>query len=367
MTSKKILVIEDVHYLRNDILEMLRLEGYEVAGAENGLIGVQVARDFMPDLIVCDIMMPGLDGYQVLENLRGDQETRTIPFIFLTAKTDRPDVRRGMGLGADDYITKPFYTAELLETIQARLTNRQNFDRMAEEKMDALRENIARSLPHELRTPLNTIIGFSDMLMLEAQSITPEVLLEWAEHINAAGLRLYHLIENYIAYVRVEAIARTPSYLDAARAKVTVNPGGTVEFQAINRAQQHERPTDLKLELNARSSAAIAEDDLTKLVDELVDNAFKFSAKGQEVRVETHDEPGRFVLMVSDHGRGMSADQIANIGAYVQFERLFYEQQGAGLGLIIAKRITEIYNGVFEINSQANTQTTVTVKLPAVS
>jgi CheY-like chemotaxis protein len=92
---KKILVVEDAHSLRKDILEMLGFEGFEAIGAENGLVGVQKAREHLPDLIICDIMMPELDGYGVLEELRKDPVTATIPFIFLTARTDRMDMRRG--------------------------------------------------------------------------------------------------------------------------------------------------------------------------------------------------------------------------------------------------------------------------------
>src|SRR5688572_18958649 len=114
---KRILVIEDAHSLRRDILEMLTFEGYEVAGAEDGLVGVQRARELLPDLIICDIMMPQMDGYGVLETLREEAATASIPFVFLTARTDRVDIRQGMELGADDYLTKPFTAAELLKTV----------------------------------------------------------------------------------------------------------------------------------------------------------------------------------------------------------------------------------------------------------
>ena len=118
---KKILVVEDAQSLRKDIVEMLGFEGFEAIGAENGLVGVDRARQVLPDLIICDIMMPGLDGYGVLEELRKDTLTSTIPFIFLTARTDRVDVRQGMELGADDFLTKPFHAAELLATVRTRL------------------------------------------------------------------------------------------------------------------------------------------------------------------------------------------------------------------------------------------------------
>lgn len=113
----KILVIEDEHSLRKDIMEMLSFEGYALVGAENGLVGIQEARKHLPDLIICDIMMPELDGYDVLDELRRDPQTAAIPFIFLTARTDKIDRRHGMEQGADDYLTKPFSVGDLLNTI----------------------------------------------------------------------------------------------------------------------------------------------------------------------------------------------------------------------------------------------------------
>jgi CheY-like chemotaxis protein/CRP-like cAMP-binding protein len=121
MTMKNILVIEDNKDLRDNTAEILELAGYRVSVAENGKRGVYIAIKEMPDLIVCDIMMPELDGYGVLHMLRKNAETLHIPFIFLTAKTERTDFRKGMEMGADDYITKPFEDIELLNAIEVRL------------------------------------------------------------------------------------------------------------------------------------------------------------------------------------------------------------------------------------------------------
>lgn len=118
---KKILVIEDTLEVRENISEILELSDFEVVQAENGKVGVQLAIQEQPDLILCDVMMPELDGFGVLKILNKNQKTHHIPFIFLTAKTEKIDFRKGMGLGADDYITKPFDDTELLEAIDMRL------------------------------------------------------------------------------------------------------------------------------------------------------------------------------------------------------------------------------------------------------
>ena len=132
---KRILLIEDNKDVRENTADILELANYEVATAENGKIGVELAEKFRPDVIICDIMMPELDGYGVLEILGKNSTTASIPFIFLTAKTDRAEVRLGMNLGADDYLTKPFEEKELLEAISSRLR-----------KSDFLKKEIAKNM-----------------------------------------------------------------------------------------------------------------------------------------------------------------------------------------------------------------------------
>lgn len=118
---KKILVIEDSAPFRNLFLKYLTAKGFQTIAAENGFDGIKQAKEQLPDLVICDILMPELNGYSVLATLRQNPETATIPFIFVTAKVTRTDLRKGMVLGADDYITKPFTEAELIEAVSARL------------------------------------------------------------------------------------------------------------------------------------------------------------------------------------------------------------------------------------------------------
>ncbi|SDS17632.1 cAMP-binding domain of CRP or a regulatory subunit of cAMP-dependent protein kinases [Formosa sp. Hel1_31_208] len=118
---RKVLLIEDDQVLRENTAEILELASYKVVTASNGKIGVDKAIKVIPDIIICDIMMPVLDGYSVLEQLAANKMTKHIPFIFLSAKTERQDVRKGMNLGADDYITKPFFEDELISAIESRL------------------------------------------------------------------------------------------------------------------------------------------------------------------------------------------------------------------------------------------------------
>lgn len=128
----KILVIEDDLEIRTNLLELLTLEGYSVVSAEDGMTGLLGALEQKPDLILCDVMMPELNGYDVLEAVRQEPEIATVPFIFLTALADKADIRQGMNLGADDYLTKPFTRTEVLEAINIRLARQAAASRQAQ-------------------------------------------------------------------------------------------------------------------------------------------------------------------------------------------------------------------------------------------
>jgi DNA-binding NarL/FixJ family response regulator len=131
---KTILVIEDQPIMRQKTVTILKMEGYDVLEAPNGAEGIRLAHDELPDLILCDIMMPERDGYEVLQAVRLNRATATTPFLFLTAKGEKPDLRAGMNLGADDYLVKPTPRAELLEAIEARFERqRLNEERLKQE------------------------------------------------------------------------------------------------------------------------------------------------------------------------------------------------------------------------------------------
>jgi two-component system, sensor histidine kinase and response regulator len=139
--KKKILVIEDEKLSRNNLIKILRAEAFEAIGAENGAAAIQLAIEQEPDIIICDIMMPDMDGYEVLKVLRQEPSTLMIPFIFLTAKIERADMRQGMNLGADDYLTKPFEIDELLEAIATRLKRQELLEKHAQVLIERLQQS----------------------------------------------------------------------------------------------------------------------------------------------------------------------------------------------------------------------------------
>jgi two-component system, sensor histidine kinase and response regulator len=207
---KKILVIEDQVEIREVLVEMLTTEEYDVAEAENGSIGIKLAHSELPDLILCDIMMPKVDGYGVLDCLREHADTETIPFIFLSAKTSQIEIRQGIELGADDYLTKPFTRAELLGAIAARFEKKEALERQAKKKLDNLCINISHSLPHELHTHLNAIIGMSRLLIDKYDSIERDEVKKMLDAIYTSGERLYNLNQKFLPSAQVETMPTCP-------------------------------------------------------------------------------------------------------------------------------------------------------------
>lgn len=359
---KKILVIDDEEWLRDMVKIALMDRGYTVVEADNGATGIEAARKELPDLILCDVRMERVDGYLTLATLREEPATAAIPFILITGMADTAGMRHGMELGADDYLPKPFTIEGLYAAVDARLKKAQTTREEAEKKLSALRDNISLMLPHEMRTPLNGILGFGELLQSAADSLPPEEVADMGRAIYESGRRLERLIENFLVYVQLEITAGDPQKAGQLRGKAVAEAGRVIGDKAGAVAAQCGRAADLKLQFDA-VPVSLSEEYLAKLTEELVQNACKFSKDGSPVMVSLSGSSTGVTIAVNDHGRGFTADQIARIGAYMQFDRKSQEQQGAGLGLIIAKRIAELHGGSLTITSDAAQGTTVTVKL----
>jgi two-component system sensor histidine kinase/response regulator len=357
----KILVIEDEPAILENIVEILGLMNYEAVTAVNGRIGVQVALEARPDLIICDVMMPELDGYGVLMHLRSEPTMATTPFVFLTAKSDRDAIRLGMETGADDYLTKPFTPAELLRAIEIRLERHASISREHGRRLEDLRGNIVHMLPHELRTPLSAIMGYSELLLEEPDVKSLPEIADMIRRINVASNRLYHLVENFLMFAQLEILKPQGERIFDS---LTENPQVIIEEQARTKAKDSQRSADLHTEFVDVPSVQVSSDSLRKISSELIQNAFKFSKPGTPVEVRTFVNDDMYTLSIHDQGRGMTAQQIAEIGAYMQFERKLFEQQGSGLGLSIAKGLAELHNGALKIESVPDQFTIVRVMFP---
>ena len=362
---KRILVIDDEEPLREMVRFALSQKGFEVIEAADGVAGVEKARRELPDLILCDVNMEKMDGYLTLSVLRNEPVTAAIPFILMTGLADNAGMRHGMELGADDYLPKPFAIDALYAAVDTRLKKAETLRQEAEKKLADLRDSISLMLPHELRTPLNGILAYGEILAAEAATLPASEVAEMGQVIQDSGKRLERLIENFLIYAQIELLGTDSHKIDALRQKLTPSPAKLIEEHARGQARAANRTEDLALDLTDLA-VPISEDYLAKIVDELVQNAFKFSERGKPVTVALSALPNGVVFSVTDRGRGFSTADITKVGAYMQFDRKMQEQQGLGLGVVIAKRLTELHGGTLSIQSERGATTTVTVKLPRV-
>ena len=360
---KQILVIDDEEQYRQTVSNALRHSGYLVLEAESGEKGIEIAQNQAVDLIVSDVMMENLDGFGVLDRIRMDPGTSTVPFVFMTGLGDKASMRKGMTLGADDFLVKPFTGAELLTAIEVRLMKHKEMVDESERKLAQLRSSINLALPHELRTPLSSILGFAEIIADQNNGLPATEVARFGKLIHHAGERLQRLLENFMIYAQIEVLGSDAEKVRNLRNTRIFNAGEILKSVSQSKAASNRRISDLTLELR-ESPVAISSGYLTKICEELLDNAFKFSPAGTEVTVKTSSSKESFNIAITDRGRGMTPPQVQNMGAYVQFERRFHEQQGTGLGLVIAKRLVGIHGGTMEFVATPGGGLTVSVHLP---
>ncbi len=358
-----ILVIDDDLAVRESLKDLLEIGGFQAIVASNGAAGVVLAEQQVPDAILCDVQMPEMDGYQVLDTLQKNPITATIPFIFLTANANKTSVRQGMIQGADDYLVKPCATEELLAAIATRLAKHTALQSQSTKQLNNLRSSISLSLPHEFRTPLTAILTSAELLCGIADEATPEEVLEIAQTIQSGTKKLYRLVQNFLLYAKLELLLRDDTRSHTLPLGETYEPSSLITVIATKLAQKCDRAGDLQLDLD-NAILACPHFEMEKVMTELIDNAFKFSQKDTPIQISSRQDQDTYHVDIINQGRGMTKAQIASIGAYIQFERQYYEQQGVGLGLAIAHRLLTLYGGQLIIDSVPHQSTCVKAIFP---
>ncbi len=360
----KILVIEDEKDVRLNIVEILASGGFDSLNADNGLTGVQLAKERSPDLIICDVKMPDFDGYNVLEALRQDPKTAMIPFIFLTAKADKADVRLGMNLGADDYLTKPFRRVELLETIAARL-KRHCAQAEIQKKVDELQQinnqknDLLNTITHDLRAPLTTI-----KVALQLMEAMPDNRRQYIEIALNACDQGDELIQNLLDLYQLEsgeALAPPePLNLRELLRKTTD------AFQVRSRDRQQL----LKVNLPETLPVIVADGvSLRRILVELLNNACKYTKSGGEicfrVREATNSHQKAVLNFTIANQSEIPAKNLPHI--FDKFYRVpgsdRWQKGGTGLGLALVKKLVEQLQGTILVKSETG-WTTFVIELP---
>ncbi len=366
----KILVVEDEAPLRESIVDTLTFEGYDVVAAEDGQQGWLKAQQEQPDLIVCDIAMPELNGYELLVKLREASETATLPFIFLTARADRPFMRHGMEMGADDYLTKPFTHADLLSAIRARLARHKTLQKAGSHELEKLKAEFVRHITHELRTPLVSITAVQDIVEQQLNYLSPGELQELLRIQRSGSQRLHHVVEQTVLMTEMRTGTLTREKI---RDKGLPTAIWDILTPAVNLARRFAyRQPDVPVYLDDKDGTAkvlCSPGALRHAVAELIANALDYSpAEGADVRVNQWDADGSVWIEVLDRGAGIPAEAAEKaLRPFEQINRDANEQQGLGLGLSVARSIVEIHGGELKLGANPGGGTKVTIRLPLVT
>ena len=346
-----ILCIEDEPGIRENIIEELRDAGHDTIEAEDGRIGLDLIRRHRPDLVISDITMPNMSGYEVLAELReSEPDLADTPFMFLSALGDRKDVIAGKRLGADDYLVKPVDFENLLATVQVRIDQIERIKKSHDLEVEEYREEILHLLPHELLTPLNHIMGFADMIRGQHFGPVDPQYHDYACEIYEASRHLHTIVRNVMDLAEAVSGRLKPAPIDCDI--------GLIVEQEISEYTHHAETCGIKLTFtrNHDDMNAYVDPSLLKsAVGALISNAVKFSPRGTDVEIAIATSAVKGVsVTVVDHGPGMRKEDVdAAMRPFYQLDRgLARKHEGLGNGLALIRAIADYTGMDFRIDSQ---------------
>ena len=359
-----ILVVEDSADLNMALCEILASYGYRVLSAYDGYSALDVLQSERPDVILCDIMMPGMDGYTLLQHTRADVDLRTLPFIFLTALSSTADQRRAKQIGIEDYLTKPIDSGDLVVAIENVLMRRRVMEEETQRRLDELRNRIVGLLQHEFRTPLTFVLGYAELL-----ANTNPTNLNWDEMRLAAaaildgGHRLQALIEGFLLLAELQNRTLTAGELDrldAAQLWQDIVQEMEPQVAAANLTLEVVAP---KRPIYVTGDAHLIEESLRRLLD----NAIRYRRReSQSIQLAVVSVPPYVGLSIQDDGAGITEAAVAEL--MQPFEQSGRNQRtgvGAGLSLALIKHIMRMHGGRLEVESKYGQGSTFTLWLPA--
>ncbi|WP_017303991.1 hybrid sensor histidine kinase/response regulator [Spirulina subsalsa] len=383
MNTSKVLVIDDEPDNFDVIETLLSNQDYELYYSASGEDAISVLPIMQPDLILLDVMMPVMNGIEVCKRIKAMPEWATTPIIMVTALSSKESLAECLAAGADDFMGKPINALELRARVHSMLRIKHQYNKIEklygvqnntihilQGTLEQLRGNLASSLSHELNTPLNGILGMISLVMDDLEDMDTAEIMEMLGLAHQSACRLEGLVKRFLIYLELElktsqdkeGLGSVPESkkqpLDSSLLSLSF-----LEPIWKKYAQQSQRYDDFDVMIEP-GSVAISERYLTIILNEVIENALKFSKPGTKITLHTKILDDKLILSIQDLGRGMTEEQINQIGAFIQFGRKHYEQQGMGLGLKIIQKITDLVGGKTEITSIHNQETRVNITLP---
>lgn len=360
-----LLIVDDVEQNLQVLGEILTTQGLRFAAAMNGKKALEVIKYRRPDLLLLDVMMPDMDGFEVCRRLKADPETEHIPVIFLTAANDKESVVQAFNVGAVDYITKPFHSAELLSRVYAQLELQKTREALmlANEELrrsNELKDKLFSLVAHDLRGPFQTFLGTADLLNHYIDRLTRSQLLRMGHRLAELSQTLFTLTDNLLTWARTQMMQGNiePKAVDI----------NTMVTTCMTLFENHAREKNIALsnKVPIGTVATVDVELFNTVLRNLVSNAVKFTPAKGSISVEAEQKGGSILMTVIDSGIGMSHQAVATL-----FSRENHVtttgtagEKGTGLGLLLCKELLERNGGGISVESSVGCGTTFRFVLP---
>lgn len=364
--KKELILIVDDEPLNLQVLgSFLKQKGYATAAAQSGQQAIDFIEKKTPDIILLDVMMPDMDGFETARRLKTNPLAREIPILFITALTDTESILKGFESGGSDYVNKPIVQEEVLARIQVQLENRRLIKKLSQANQDLQELNLLKNeflgmAAHDLRNPLGSILGFTDLIIEEDFGAVSEEQAEILERVYQAGQRMLNLINNLLDV----------SVIESGKLNLNVNRGSLKQIlmERITLTELHAAKKSIYLESiwETDQESDFDEERMVQVIDNLLGNAVKFSPKETTIQIGLATVENRIQFWVRDQGPGISPeDQQKLFGKFQQLTaKATAGEKGTGLGLAIGKKIVTAHNGSIVVDSKPGEGTTFTVSLP---
>ena len=349
--KRKILVIDDEKRLRSNLAEILTLNNYEVYEASDGIEGLKKTISVEPDIILCDIMMPKSDGYDFIDQLNKTAFSH-IPVIFITAKSDREDERKGMNLGAEDYIKKPFTIDEVITSVEARFKKINKRKEQVKNYSDNSTYELARLInSHNIRSSVNIILGMSGILKnVSSDNIGEDDSKSMLSYIEQSGWQIISSTNN-LYYYELTKLKRT-DFLEIGPFEEGDTLSTKTDFLISKYGKLYNREKDFNVTVIGEK-ISFSLNIFDYIIEELILNAIKFTPLHTKIIVTVFSDNSILKIKIQDNGGGFN---IADLNEIIPFKKFNDREDvpGFGLGLYNIKRFTELLNGSMKITNLQN-------------
>ncbi len=340
-----ILIVDDVAKNIQLVAKFLAHEGYDLFFAQSGESAIKQIEARTFDLILLDIMMPGMDGFEVCTKIKSQKRSKDIPVIFLTAKTDDEAIVKGFDIGGVDYITKPFNPTELIARVKTHLQLRNR--ELELQELNNTKDTLLSVISHDLRTPFFNIMSIGELLLKNYKNYDEKEIMDLIASMIEASRISHNLLENLLNWTRVQTgriLFEPENFLldDIIRENILF-----VQPLAENKTIVCKEEIETGIQVFADKNM------LNTIIRNLITNAIKYTSRGGEVTVETEKKKKKAIVLVIDNGVGMSVEKVQLLLNHTNFKTTpgTEQESGSGFGLVLAREFIEKNQGKLTIES----------------